>query len=74
MCRWKERFAAEAGSFLEFARSYKKFGLNINANGDLEYREWAPVAREVSLVRYWDGFMKIFRLVISTIGTEILTN
>jgi 1,4-alpha-glucan branching enzyme len=49
-CRWKEQFAAESGSFLEFVRSYKKFGLNINADGNLEYREWAPSAREVSIV------------------------
>lgn len=40
----------EAGSFRDFARSYKKFGLNINAKGDLEYREWAPSARELSIV------------------------
>lgn len=43
-------FSAEAGSFLDFARSYTKYGLNINAKGDLEYREWAPGAKELSLV------------------------
>jgi len=48
---WKEKFTAEAGSFIDFARSYKKFGLNIDINGNLVYREWAPGAREVSLVR-----------------------
>lgn len=42
--RWKDQFAGEAGSFENFARSYKKFGLNINKDGDLEYREWAPAA------------------------------
>lgn len=36
---------------MDFTRSYKKYGLNINKNGDLEYKEWAPAAREVSLVR-----------------------
>jgi len=50
MLSWIERFTEEAGSFTEFTRSYKKFGLNINADGDLEYREWAPAAREVSIV------------------------
>lgn len=47
---WRNLFEAEAGSFLDFAHSYKKFGLNINENGDLEYREWAPNAKGVSLV------------------------
>jgi 1,4-alpha-glucan branching enzyme len=43
-------FAEEAGTFLDFARSYKRYGLNVNKDGDLEYREWAPGAKEVSLV------------------------
>ena len=43
-------FEAEAGTFLEFTRSYRKFGLNINKDGDLEYREWAPNAKELSIV------------------------
>lgn len=61
--RWKEQFAAEAGSFLDFTRSYKKYGLNVNKNGDLEYREWAPAAREVSIVRYILLIINIFTLV-----------
>lgn len=48
--RLKEQFAKNEGSFLEFAHSYKKFGLNINADGDLVYSEWAPAAKELSLV------------------------
>ena len=47
---WIDRFSEESGSFLDFTRSYNHFGLNINADGDLEYREWAPAAQEVSLV------------------------
>jgi 1,4-alpha-glucan branching enzyme len=52
LLRWIERFTQEAGSFIEFTRSYKKFGLNINKDGDLEYREWAPSARELSIVGF----------------------
>lgn len=47
---WKNLFEKNAGSLLDFAHSYNKFGLNINQDGDLEYREWAPNAKEVSLV------------------------
>jgi 1,4-alpha-glucan branching enzyme len=46
---WKTLFEKDYGSLLEFAHSYNKFGLNINQDGDLEYREWAPNAKEVSL-------------------------
>lgn len=46
----KNQFKDNEGGLLEFARSYKKFGLNINKDGDLEYREWAPSAKGVSLV------------------------
>ena len=51
--RWLSKFASEGnGSLVEFARhSYKTFGLNVNKDGDLEYREWAPNAKEVSIVR-----------------------
>lgn len=48
----KEQFAENEGSFLDFARSYKKFGLNINEKGDLVYREWAPGAKGLSLVNF----------------------
>lgn len=65
-------FASEAGSFLDFARSYNKFGLNINKDGELEYREWAPGAKEVSIVRLIGLLM--CSLVILIAGTEIVTN
>ena len=43
----------EGGSLINFARnSYNRFGLNINKDGDLEYREWAPNAKEVSIVSF----------------------
>lgn len=47
---WKNCFEGEAGSFLDFAKSYKKFGLNIDNEGNIEYREWAPAAKELSIV------------------------
>ena len=49
---WRNLFETEAGSLLDFSMSYKRFGLNVNASGDLEYREWAPNARDLSLVIY----------------------
>ncbi len=49
--RWKGQFMNEGGSLINFARnSYNRFGLNVNKDGNLEYREWAPNAKEVSIV------------------------
>lgn len=50
--RYLSKFEDNEGGFLNFARSYKKFGLNINESGDLVYREWAPGAKQLSLVRF----------------------
>lgn len=55
---------------LEFARSYKRFGLNVNENGDLVYREWAPAAKGISLVNNLFRLIMKISLEISIIGTE----
>ena len=31
------------------ARSYKNYGLNLQPNGDLKFKEWAPAALSVSI-------------------------
>ena len=67
-------FEKNAGSLLEFAHSYNKFGLNINQDGDLEYREWAPNAKEVSLVCIQCFYLFLFSLETSMIGIVILTS
>lgn len=74
ICSWKKQFEGESGSFLDFTRSYKKFGVNLNADGDVEYREWAPSAKGLSLVSedilnaHW-----CYSLEISINGTGIHT-
>ena len=47
---WKNTFTGNEGSVLNFARSYKRFGVNLNEDGNIVYREWAPQAKEISLV------------------------
>ena len=38
------------GGLLELARSYKRFGLHLQPNGDITYKEWAPSAKALSIV------------------------
>jgi len=44
------------------AESYKKFGLHIAANGDLNYREWAPSAQGLSLVSVLSTLSIVFKI------------
>jgi hypothetical protein len=46
--------------------------MNINQDGDLEYREWAPNAKEVSLVS--NLLLIEYSLVTSTNGIVIHIN
>jgi len=48
--RWQKTFEGEGG-LLGISHSYKKFGLNLQSNGDITYKEWAPSAKALSIVR-----------------------
>jgi len=47
--KWLQTFDQAEGGLLNIARSYKKFGLNLQSNGDIEYCEWAPSAVSVTI-------------------------
>jgi hypothetical protein len=49
-CRWLSDLNKTEGGIHEFARSYEKYGVFLNKDGNIEYREWAPDAKQVSLV------------------------
>ena len=49
-CRWLDIFEKGEGGLMNIVHSYKHYGLNFNEEGDLVYKEWAPEAKEVSLV------------------------
>ena len=46
--RWIDIFE-QNGGLEAVAKSYKHFGLNLEANNDVIYREWAPAAKSVTL-------------------------
>ena len=47
--RWLGNFQGEGG-LQKVAESYKTFGLHIQENGDIKYKEWAPSAQGLTLV------------------------
>lgn len=70
---WMNKFIGNEGSILNFARSYERYGLNIDKDGNIVYREWAPAARELSLVTFII-IKYYYSLVTSMAGIEILIN
>jgi len=48
--KWEKEINQNEGGFAKFSRGYERFGLNVQQNGDIVYREWAPNAKTASLI------------------------
>ncbi|KAL5508118.1 GLC3 [Sanghuangporus vaninii] len=48
--QWKNTIAEYEGGYDKFSKGYERFGLNVDENGDITYREWAPNAKEAGLI------------------------
>ncbi|RIB24050.1 CBM Family 48/Glycoside Hydrolase Family 13 protein [Gigaspora rosea] len=48
--KWVQNINQNEGGFDKFTRGYEHFGLNVQPNGDIIYREWAPNATNASLI------------------------
>lgn len=54
---WIQKINEDEGGLEKFSRGYERFGLNVQDNGDIIYREWAPNAVEAHLIgdfNSWD--------------------
>lgn len=54
--KWLQIFKDAEGGLLKVARSYKQFGLNVQDNGDITYKEWAPAANSISVFGEFNGW------------------
>lgn len=54
--KWLQTFKDAEGGLVNVARSYKKFGLTVLPNGDINYREWAPAAKAISIFGEFNGW------------------
>lgn len=55
--KWADNILLHEGGYDEFTRGYERFGFNVQKNGDIVYREWAPNAATASLIgdfNNWD--------------------
>ncbi|KAL5530287.1 GLC3 [Sanghuangporus sanghuang] len=48
--QWKNTITEYEGGYDKFSKGYERFGLNVDENGDITYREWAPNAKEAVLI------------------------
>lgn len=48
--QWKADIQKNEGGYDAFSKGYEKFGFLVANDGTITYREWAPGAREASLI------------------------
>ncbi|KAF8272144.1 glycoside hydrolase family 13 protein [Lactarius quietus] len=48
--KWKDTIQEHEGGYDSFTKGYLKYGLNLNEDASLTYREWAPNAVEAVLI------------------------
>jgi len=54
--KWVKEINQNESGFEKFSRGYERFGLNVQSNGDIVYREWAPNAATASLIGDFNGW------------------
>jgi 1,4-alpha-glucan branching enzyme len=48
--KWKNTIQEHEGGYDSFTKGFLKFGLNVNEDASIVYREWAPNATEAVLI------------------------
>ena len=72
--KWLKIFEDSEGGLVNIARSYKKYGLNVQPNGDIHYKEWAPGAKAITLFGDFNGWNREeFRANKDEFGSFTLT-
>ncbi|EGO02048.1 glycoside hydrolase family 13 protein [Serpula lacrymans var. lacrymans S7.3] len=54
--KWKSTIDQYEGGYEKFTRGFEKMGLNVNQSGEVVYREWAPNAKEATLIGDFNGW------------------
>lgn len=48
--KWKDTIVKAEGGYDSFSKGYTKFGLNLQPDNSVIYREWAPNAKEAVFI------------------------
>ncbi|KAI0321955.1 glycoside hydrolase [Amylostereum chailletii] len=57
--RWKDTISQHEGGYDAFTKGYEKFGFNVKQDGSVVYREWAPGAKEATLIGDFNDWNRI---------------
>ena len=60
--KWKNTIQEHEGGYDSFTKGYLKYGLNVNEDASLTYREWAPNAVEAVLIGDFSSSITQLRL------------
>ena len=48
--KWIKTLDDHEGGLEKFSKGYERYGLHVQSNGDIVYREWAPNATQAFLI------------------------
>ena len=48
--QWKDSIEEHEGGYDNFSKGYLRCGINLQPNGEIVYREWAPNAKEAFFI------------------------
>lgn len=65
--KWKNTIQEHEGGYDSFTKGFLKFGLNVNEDASITYREWAPNAVEAVLIGDFSSSPAQIRLSFSLI-------
>lgn len=54
--KWLDIFEGAEGGLVNISRSFNKFGLHVQENGDIQFQEWAPGAKSMSIFGDFNGW------------------
>ena len=60
--QWKDTINQYEGGYDTFSKGYEKFGFNVDKDGSIIYREWAPNANEAALIGDFSKPLANFKL------------
>ena len=57
--KWVKDIEEHETGYEKFTRGFENFGLNVQQNGNIVYREWAPNVKDASLIGVFSTFGRI---------------
>ena len=60
--KWRDNIFSYEGGYDEFSKGFLSFGLNVDENNQITYREWAPNAKEANLIGDFSSYFLTYHV------------